>query len=137
MNHCQKPLPIFGVAGAFMPSANRVRTKLVALALPALALLTLFSTTAAAKPVAPTDCSKLLKLNLKDTLITDAAVIPAKGDTPEYCRVQGGLETVILFEVSMPTTTWNDKLFYVGGGGDNGSGPGLTMAPRAGEPPDG
>ena len=128
MNHCQKPLSIFGVVGAFMPSANRVRTKLTALALPALALLTLFSTTAAAKPMAITDCSKLLKLNLKDTLITEAAVIPAKGDTPEYCRVQGGLETVILFEVSMPTTTWNDKLFYVGGGGYNGSVPELTDA---------
>jgi len=128
MNHCQKPLSIFGVVGAFMPSANRVRTKLTALALPAFALLTFFSTTAAAKPMAITDCSKLLKLNLKDTLITEAAVIPAKGDMPEYCRVQGGLETVILFEVSMPTTTWNDKLFYVGGGGYNGSVPELTDA---------
>ena len=128
MSHCQKPLSIFGVVGAFMPSANRVRTKLTALALPAFALLTFFSTTAAAKPMAITDCSKLLKLNLKDTLITEAAVIPAKGDTPEYCRVQGGLETVILFEVSMPTTTWNDKLFYVGGGGYNGSVPELTDA---------
>jgi hypothetical protein len=128
MNHCQKPLSIFGVVGAFMPSANRVRTKLTALALPAFALLTFFSTTAAAKPMAITDCSKLLKLNLKDTLITEAAVIPAKGDMPEYCRVQGGLETVILFEVSMPTTTWNEKLFYVGGGGYNGSVPELTDA---------
>jgi hypothetical protein len=127
MNDCQKVLPIFGVIGEFMPSANRVRTNLTALALPVLALLTLVPA-AVANPKAPTDCSKLLKLNLKDTLITEAAVIPAKGDTPEYCRVQGGLETVILFEVSMPTTAWNDKLFYVGGGGYNGSVPELTDA---------
>jgi Tannase and feruloyl esterase len=82
---------------------------------------------AAASTGAP-DCSKLLGLKLKDTVITEAAVIPAKGDVPEYCRVQGGLETVILFEVALPTTAWNDKFFYVGGAGYNGSVPELTDA---------
>ena len=46
---------------------------------------------------------------------------------PEYCRVQGGLEDVILFEVT-PTTAWNNKFFYVGGAGYNGSVPELTDA---------
>ena len=82
---------------------------------------------AAASTGAP-DCSKLLGLKLKDTVITEAAVIPAKGDVPEYCRVQGGLETVILFEVALPTTAWNNKFFYVGGAGYNGSVPELTDA---------
>lgn len=63
------------------------------------------------------DCTKLLGLNLKDTVITEATVIAAKDDVPEYCRVQGGLETVILFEVALPTKTWNNKFFYVGGAG--------------------
>ena len=47
---------------------------------------------------------------------------------PEYCRVQGGLETVILFEVALPTKAWNNKFFYVGGAGYNGSVPELTDA---------
>jgi hypothetical protein len=74
------------------------------------------------------DCSKLLGLKLKDTVITEATVIAGKGEVPEYCRVQGGLETVILFEVALPTKAWNNKFFYVGGGGYNGSVPDLTEA---------
>src|SRR3990170_3723879 len=70
---------------------------------------------------APSDCAKLLGLKRKDTTITEATVIPAAGDVPEYCRVQGGLEKVILFEVALPTAVWNSKLYYVGGGGYNGS----------------
>src|SRR6202035_4200596 len=81
-----------------------------------------------AAPAGAADCSKLLGLKLKDTVITEATVIAAKGDVPEYCLVQGGLETVILFEVALPTTTWNNKFFYVGGGGYNGSVPELTDA---------
>jgi hypothetical protein len=81
-----------------------------------------------AAPRDPVDCSKLFGMNLRDTVITEATVIAAKGDVPEYCRVQGGLETVILFEVALPTTAWNNKFFYVGGGGYNGSVPELTDA---------
>src|ERR1700688_3994246 len=81
-----------------------------------------------AAPAVAADCSKLLGLKLKDSVITEATVIAAKGDVPEYCRVQGGLETVILFEVALPTTVWNKKFFYVGGGGYNGSVPELTDA---------
>ena len=77
---------------------------------------------------APSDCAKLLGLKRKDVLITEATIVPAAGEAPEYCRVQGGLEKVILFEVALPTTAWNNKLFYVGGGGYNGSVPDLTEA---------
>jgi Tannase and feruloyl esterase len=81
-----------------------------------------------AAPAGAADCSKLLGLKLKDTVITEATIVAAKGDVPEYCLVQGGLETVILFEVALPTTTWNNKFFYVGGAGYNGSVPELTDA---------
>jgi hypothetical protein len=81
-----------------------------------------------AAPSGATDCSKLLGLKLKNTVITEAAVIAAKDDVPEYCRVQGGLETVILFEVALPTKAWNNKFFFVGGAGYNGSVPELTDA---------
>ena len=81
-----------------------------------------------AAPASAADCSNLLELKLKDTVITEATVVAAKGDVPEYCRVQGGLETVILFEVALPTKAWNNKFFYVGGAGYNGSVPELTEA---------
>src|ERR1700688_1690203 len=87
-----------------------------------------------AAPAGATDCSKLLGLKLKDTVITEATVIAAKDDVPEYCRVQGGLETVILFEVALPTKAWNNKFFYVGGGGYNGSVPEFTDALARGYP---
>ena len=82
----------------------------------------------AAAPAGAAECSNLLGLKLKDTVITEATVVAARGDVPEYCRVQGGLETVILFEVALPTKAWNNKFFYVGGAGYNGSVPELTDA---------
>ncbi len=71
-------------------------------------------------------CTALLNLQLKDTTITDATVVPAKGNLPEYCRVEGAIENVILFEVGLPTKAWNGKLYYSGGGGYNGTIPALT-----------
>ena len=81
---------------------------------------------AAAATDAAARCAQLLTLTPKDTTITDAAIVPAKGDAPEYCRVQGGIETTILFEVGLPTTAWNGKFYYAGGGGYNGTIPALT-----------
>jgi hypothetical protein len=93
-----------------------------------LATVLLLSLAFGADPAAAADCAKLLDLKLKDTVITEATIVPAQGDLPEYCRVQGGLETVILFEIALPTTVWNNKLFYVGGAGYNGSVPELSEA---------
>jgi feruloyl esterase len=74
------------------------------------------------------DCMHLLELSLEDTEITAARIVPASGPVPEYCQVEGGVETVILFEIAMPTSSWNGKFFYVGGGGYNGNIPDLTPA---------
>jgi tannase/feruloyl esterase len=71
-------------------------------------------------------CLDLTKLTLKDTFVSDATILPAKGSVPEYCRVQGAIEKVILFEVGLPTRTWNGKFFYAGGGGYNGTIPSLN-----------
>jgi feruloyl esterase len=71
-------------------------------------------------------CANLLHLSLPDTAITSARVVPASGAVPAYCQVLGGLETVILFEVALPTTMWNGNLLYVGGGGYNGTIPDLS-----------
>ncbi len=123
-----RTLEKFHPAPEFYGSGGMLGAPIGALALVTLIALTMAPALAAAKPMTPADCAKLLNLKLKDTIITEAAVMPAKGDVPEICRVQGGLETVILFEVSMPTSVWNNKLFYVGGGGYNGTVPELGDA---------
>src|SRR5712691_9840614 len=123
-----RTLEKFHPASGFIVPVGKSGAPLAALALAALIALAAAPAPVAAKPMTPADCAKLLNLKLKDTVITEAAVIPSKGDVPETCRVQGGLETVILFEVSMPTAVWNNKLFYVGGGGYNGSVPELGDA---------
>ena len=74
------------------------------------------------------DCAALVRLTLPDTQITSAHVIPASGSVPEYCQVLGGVETVILFEVALPTSTWNGRFFFAGGGGYNGNVPSLDHA---------
>jgi hypothetical protein len=50
--------------------------------LASLALLSVASVPAAAKSMDRADCSKLLDLKLKDTVITEAAVVPAAGEVP-------------------------------------------------------
>ncbi|MBT5320230.1 MAG: tannase/feruloyl esterase family alpha/beta hydrolase, partial [Chloroflexi bacterium] len=74
------------------------------------------------------DCKALIGLALQDTQITSARAIPASGLVPEYCQVLGGVETVILFEVALPTSTWNGRFFFAGGGGYNGNIPSLDHA---------
>lgn len=83
---------------------------------------------AATSPEVAAKCLDLINLTLKDTFISSTTVIPARGSVPEYCKVIGGMEQVILFEIALPTTAWNGKFFYAGGGGYNGNIPVLTHA---------
>ncbi len=75
------------------------------------------------------DCANLAKLVAGNTTITAASLIPAGGTLPEYCRVQGRVDTEIGFEVRLPTT-WNGKFYFQGATGFAGSiaapGPGLV-----------
>jgi hypothetical protein len=52
--------------------------------------------------------------------ITSASIVPADGGLPEYCDVRGAIWPEIDFDVKLPTAG-NRKLYYVGGGGYNGS----------------
>jgi feruloyl esterase len=74
------------------------------------------------------DCATLAKLVAANTTITSASLIPATGALPEYCRVQGHVDTEIGFEVRLPTT-WNGKFYFQGAPGFVGfiaaPGPGL------------
>jgi feruloyl esterase len=69
----------------------------------------------------------MAKLSLPDTTITSATLVTGASPVPEYCRVLGVLEGTIHFEVALPTTRWNGKFFYAGGGGFNGTTPSLTQ----------
>jgi feruloyl esterase len=85
--------------------------------------LAAFATTA----LAATDCAGMAKLALQDVKINSATVVPAVSPVPEYCRLSGTLEATIEFEVALPTSGWNGKLFFAGGGGFNGSIPNLNQ----------
>src|SRR6059036_871403 len=73
-------------------------------------------------------CAALTGLSVPSTTITSATVVPAGGGLPEYCRVQGHVDTEINFELRLPTTTWNGKFYHAGGGGFVGSIPTSTTA---------
>ena len=58
--------------------------------------------------------------------VSQATLVAAAGDLPEYCQVQGAIAArtagadAIRFQLNLPTT-WNEKALMVGGGGFNGS----------------
>jgi feruloyl esterase len=64
-------------------------------------------------PKATADCTSLANHFLDSTTITSATLIPAGGGLPEFCRVQGHVDTEIGFEVRLPTA-WNGKLYFGG-----------------------
>jgi len=77
----------------------------------------------------PRSCESLAGLNLPDTTITTAAVVPAGTFNPAIvttaCRVAGSIKPTsdsdIRFEVWMPTEDWNGKFLSAGEGGYAGS----------------
>jgi len=84
---------------------------------------------AAAQALTPAQCAALTTLSVPATTITSAAIVPAAGTMPEYCRVNGHVDTEINFELRLPSS-WNGKFYHQGGGGFVGSippaGPGLS-----------
>ena len=56
----------------------------------------------AAQAATAADCASLAKFVGGNTTITSASLIPAGGALPEYCRVQGRVDTEIGFEVGFP-----------------------------------
>jgi feruloyl esterase len=91
-------------------------------------LLSLFL--AAARLAAAATCEDLALLKLPAVTITSAADVPAgtAGQTrlPAYCQAKGYVTTPglhgepanqVRFEVDLPGTGWNGKLYFAGGGG--------------------
>lgn len=46
--------------------------------------------------------------------LVDVGILPAAGDQPELCRVNGFIEPQVAFEVRMPVKDWNSKLLVTG-----------------------
>jgi hypothetical protein len=87
-----------------------------AIRLPAFAVLGLFASAAAAQEMRPGDCATLEDLKIEDTNLLSSAVVPAKDDLPEYCRVLGYVRPAINFEIRLPTKDWNSKFYMAGCG---------------------
>jgi len=51
------------------------------------------------------------------TKVQAASVVPAAGNVPEYCKIDGVVAPNIGFELRMPTATWNGKFLMSGCGG--------------------
>lgn len=62
-------------------------------------------------------CETLEDLNIWDTYITSASIVPAKNDLPEHCLVRGYVLPAIHFEIRLPIKNWNGKFLMVGCGG--------------------
>jgi feruloyl esterase len=62
-------------------------------------------------------CEALEDLKLRDTYISSASIVPANGDLPEHCRVNGYILPAINFEIRLPTKDWNEKFLMTGCGG--------------------
>ncbi|TDD81675.1 tannase/feruloyl esterase family alpha/beta hydrolase [Actinomadura rubrisoli] len=71
----------------------------------------------------PGACEKLLSAPVEQlkgapTRVETAAVVAAKGDLPEYCRVTGYVAPhQIRFELRLPTGSWNGGYYQTGCGG--------------------
>ena len=114
-----------------VPGSILSRKKLGA-SLTVLTAVLLASVASSPTSVAAADCSNLINLALRNTTINSATVTRAAGFVPEYCRVLATShnlpQSAIHFEVALPTTKWNGKYLFAGGGGFNGTIPGLDQA---------
>jgi feruloyl esterase len=61
-------------------------------------------------------CAAMVSQTGYDFSIVSAAVAPASGDTPEYCRLVGLIQPEVRFEVNLPAA-WNGRLYMFGNGG--------------------
>jgi len=69
------------------------------------------------KPRAPKNaCTHLRSLTNYDFSIDNATLVPARGDAPEFCLVQGQIIPEVRFEIGLPKD-WNGRLYMFGNGG--------------------
>jgi hypothetical protein len=78
-------------------------------------------------PTAQQACAALTGKTIAGAEAIAAVEVAASGAVPNYCKVNGTIAPSLNFEMRLPQT-WNGKLHYGGGGGYNGSIPGLGGA---------
>ena len=77
------------------------------------------STDAVAQPLsAKQACETMNGKTIGDAKLK-ATVMPASGEVPVYCKVEGLIGKALNFELRLPES-WNSKLHYFGGGGYDG-----------------
>src|SRR5229473_1886692 len=98
--------------------------------MPVVAATALVGSLWAAKPAGAADCASLTSLAVPSTTITSTALVPAGAGFPEYCNVNGYVDTEIVFALRLPTR-WNGKFYFTSSGGLDGlvaaPGPGLRL----------
>jgi Tannase and feruloyl esterase len=67
-------------------------------------------------------CEALASLKLDELVEIATRTIPAAGEVPAHCRVDGTLAPEIAFEVNLPAT-WNGRFYMIGNGGHAGEAP--------------
>ena len=84
------------------------------------------------EPAAPLEpsCQALTAVAVSHAVVTSAALVPAQGSDPEYCRVLATVEPETDIEVRLPTV-WSERLLHLGGVGLEGVIPNLSA--NAGE----
>jgi Tannase and feruloyl esterase len=70
-------------------------------------------------------CAAVKNVSVPATTITSAALVAAAPGVPEYCLVQGRVDTEIAFNLGLPSN-WNGKFYHAGGGGFVGSIPSIN-----------
>lgn len=70
-------------------------------------------------------CAALAQVQLHEVLRMTATEVPAAGDVPAYCFLEGMIEPEVAFQVSLPQT-WNGRFYMVGNGGHAGTLPGAA-----------
>src|SRR5262245_7021729 len=95
------------LGGFASPSVLRMRLVFAAVGFATLCLVSECN----AKAGTAEDCASLANLVVENTTITSARLIPAGGELPEYCEVQGHVDTEIGFELRLPTA-WNAKFYF-------------------------
>lgn len=68
------------------------------------------------------ECSALAQLQLRDIVQMTADSVPADGDVPAFCQVNGTIAPEITFQVNLPLE-WNGRFYMIGNGGHAGQQP--------------
>ena len=79
------------------------------------------------QPTARQACDALKGQSIGGATIGAAVLVAPAAAIPTYCRISAKIEPGLNFELRLPDS-WNGKLYYGGGGGYNGSIPGLSLS---------